>query len=488
MKEIVLKPVNHRGAERLLVIFPYDKELIPLIKKVDGATFSATHKSWHVPNTMETIRELFGIFKGKAWVDTSAVFNVNPFTGESQADTKTKTACMDVKLPNNKTTTEGNEKSDVTPLFRYKKASGSVMMEILDEKKIILKFPFAKHHVARMKMLPYYFWDKEKQHWTFPYSPSIKEEIEKYFGRFGYEIKCRLVTRKTTEQKEKKNYGNERKIPDEYLEKLKLKRYSENTIRTYTGAFSDFINYFGTKELHEIGDHDIKDYMMYLVDKRKVSASFQNQIINAIKFYYEKVLGREKMKQISIERPFKEKFLPVVLSEEEVQRLLNSIDNLKHKCILLTIYSAGLRISEVVNLKIKDIDRNRMDIIVHNAKGRKDRYTLLSKKLLGYLDEYLKIHKPKEWLFEGQDGGAYSESSIQSIFRQACRNAGIKKKATVHTLRHSFATHLLERGTDLRYIQTLLGHSSSKTTEIYTHITRKGMEQIESPLDKMNFE
>ena len=225
-----------------------------------------------------------------------------------------------------------------------------------------------------------------------------------------------------------------------------------------------------------------------MVEKRKVSSSFQNQVINAIKFYYEKVCGGKRLPYITIDRPFKEKVLPTVLSEEEVQRIINCVKNIKHKAILLTIYSAGLRISEVVNLKIADIDSKRKAIIIKGAKGKKDRNSILSDKLLINLRDYFKQYKPKVWLFEGQTGEQYSETSIQHIFRNACNDAGIMKKATVHTLRHSFATHLLERGTDLRYIQELLGHSSSKTTEIYTHITRKGMEQIKSPLDNFEIE
>jgi len=167
--------------------------------------------------------------------------------------------------------------------------------------------------------------------------------------------------------------------------------------------------------------------------------------------------------------------------------IVNCIKNLKHKAIILTIYSAGLRISEVINLKIADIDSSRMAIIIKGAKGKKDRNSLLSEKLLVILRDYFKLYKPKMWLFEGQTGEQYAASSIQHIFRRACDDAKIIKKASVHTLRHSFATHLLEHGTDLRYIQELLGHSSSKTTEIYTHITHKGMEKVKSPLDNFEF-
>jgi site-specific recombinase XerD len=187
-----------------------------------------------------------------------------------------------------------------------------------------------------------------------------------------------------------------------------------------------------------------------------------------------------------VDRPREEKTLPVVLSEKEVGDLFKVTENIKHKAILMLAYSGGLRLSELINVRIIDIDSNRMQIRIEQAKGKKDRYTLLSVKLLEILRKYFVAYKPKEWLFEGATGGQYSLGSIQSIMKEAIKKAGIKKKASVHSLRHSFATHLLENGTDLRYIQSLLGHASSKTTEIYTHITTKGFDQIKSPLDNLD--
>lgn len=225
--------------------------------------------------------------------------------------------------------------------------------------------------------------------------------------------------------------------------------------------------------------------MRYLVNVRGISTSYQNQSINAIKFYYEKVLGNSR-KVYRVERPREENFLPEVLSKEEVEKILKATNNLKHRAILMTVYSAGLRIGEAINLKIKDIDSNRMQIRVEQGKGKKDRYTLLGIKTLEVLRKYFIEYKPQIWLFEGSPGKQYSAKSIQMILKKAVETTGIKKRTTVHTLRHSFATHLLEDGTDLRYIQSLLGHSSSKTTEIYTHITTKGFDQIRNPLDRLN--
>jgi len=187
-----------------------------------------------------------------------------------------------------------------------------------------------------------------------------------------------------------------------------------------------------------------------------------------------------------IERPRREKFLPEVLSEEEVKAIIGSILNLKHKCMIMTAYSAGLRVGELLNLRPVDIDSKRMLIRVFQGKGRKDRVTLLSEKLLELLRKYYRQYHPHDYLFQGISGGRYSERSIQLVLKRACKDVGIKKHVTMHTLRHSFATHLLEHNTDLRYIQELLGHTNPKTTEIYTHITTKGLDQLKSPLDNLD--
>jgi len=216
-----------------------------------------------------------------------------------------------------------------------------------------------------------------------------------------------------------------------------------------------------------------------------VSVSYQNQAINTIKFYYEKVLGGQR-KFYFIDRPRKEQKLPEVLSTDEIKRLFAAVENRKHRTILMLGYSAGLRLGEIVRLRINDIDSDRMQIRVAQSKGKKDRYTKLSVKFLPVLDAYIEEYCPKEYLFEGARGDEYSTRSIQNIIRDVVAKSGIKKHVTMHTLRHTFATHSLENGVDLRYIQAMLGHESSKTIEIYTHVTTKGFDQIKSPLDTLD--
>jgi site-specific recombinase XerD len=204
-----------------------------------------------------------------------------------------------------------------------------------------------------------------------------------------------------------------------------------------------------------------------------------------LKFYYGTVLKKKFIYEVR--RPRKDKKLPVVLSPEEVAKILGVVGNIKHRAILMLVYSAGLRVGEVVRLKPEDIDSNRMLIHIRGSKGRKDRYTMLSKRALETLNRYWKVYKPTKWLFEGARAGRYiSIRTVQKIFEHACEKAGMKKDITVHTLRHSFATHLLETGTDLRYIQELLGHAHSKTTEIYTHVSTQSIGKIKSPLDSLN--
>jgi len=276
-------------------------------------------------------------------------------------------------------------------------------------------------------------------------------------------------------------------IPKEYTEQLVLKRYSQNTVKTYSSCFLKFMSYFKSQELETIGKEEIKRFLLHLIEKEKVSASTQNQYINAIKFYYEKVLGQQKM-VFSIERPKKAKSLPKVISKNEVKRLIDHIDNLKHRAIVCLIYSSGLRMGEVLSLSLKDIHSKRGIICVRGGKGKKDRISILSPKILSLLREYVTVYRPSTYLFEGVKNKKYSSTSVNKIIQRASKKAQIKNNVTAHVLRHSFATHLLEQGTDIRYIQELLGHSSSRTTEIYTHITKKGFENLKSPFDSLGFQ
>jgi len=239
------------------------------------------------------------------------------------------------------------------------------------------------------------------------------------------------------------------------------------------------------KLIIDITNEDVVIYNNEYILKNKFSGSYQNQIVNAIKLFF-KIVKDSNIEIEKIHRPKREKVLPNVLSKEEVKAILEAHGNIKHKAMLSLIYSCGLRRSELLHLKFSDIDSKRGIVIIRQGKGKKDRIAPLSLKILSLLRQYYTTYKPRVWLFEGQDAGEqYSEKSLQSVLKQALYKTGITKPVTLHWLRHSYATHLLESGTDLRYIQELLGHSSSKTTEIYTHVSTKSLQQIKSPFDDL---
>ena len=273
-----------------------------------------------------------------------------------------------------------------------------------------------------------------------------------------------------------------RYCPEEFYLKLELRKYSINTARTYIPLFEAFINYYKNEQnLMALDEFKIRAYLQMLVQQGR-SDSYINQSINSIKFYYE-VVKEMPNRFYSIERPRKQERLPNILSKEEVMLMIKNTPNRKHRCIISLLYSAGLRRNELLNLKFKHIESDRMLIKVEGAKGNKERYTILGQTMLNELRVYYQVYKPKVYLFEGQKGGKYSGESVVKIVKRAANRSGIKRRVTPHMLRHSFATHLLENGTDLRYIQALLGHSSSKTTEIYTHVATTTFNSIHNLLD-----
>ena len=275
-------------------------------------------------------------------------------------------------------------------------------------------------------------------------------------------------------------------LPEGYLELLEQKRYSPSTIKTYRAYFSDFMEYHKGRNINRLKVADINKYILYLVNEKKISVSQQNMRINAIKFYYEQVKGGKRQYYGGITRAKEYKSLPEVLSLNEVCRILSYLSNRKHRCMISLIYSTGLRRSELLNLTPKDIISERMLVRIM-GKGRKCRYSLLSEKLLKELREYFKEYRPQKWLFEGETPGEpYSASALVKILKEAATHAGIKYRVHVHMLRHSFATHLLEQGTDLRTIQELLGHNDIKTTSIYLHVTSTHKSSIPNPLDSLD--
>lgn len=358
------------------------------------------------------------------------------------------------------------------------------------KKQIGLQFKADKVIIALVKQLPEAQWNEQ---YSMYYVPNIPTNLNKIFNTFkGVAwVSCNNFLKNKTLSNEKpmnvEHYRTRRlpkgyrRCPKEYLDKLEIKRYAMNTVKSYVNCFEQFINYYKDRDLLYINEQDINAYLQKLI-RDNLSNSYINQTLNSIKFYYEVVLDMPS-RFYHIDRPLKQQKLPKVLSKEQIQAMISLTKNIKHKCIIALLYSAGLRRSELLALKIGDIDSKRMLIMVNSTKNNKDRYTLLSQNLLKDLRAYYQEYHPKKYLFEGLHGGPYGASSVKALVDKAARLAGITMRVTPHMLRHSFATHLLENGTDIRYIQKLLGHSSVQTTEIYTHVATHVLKAIKSPLD-----
>ena len=267
-------------------------------------------------------------------------------------------------------------------------------------------------------------------------------------------------------------------------EKLILKSYSKNTQRTYYYEFAQFLYLLGNHDVNSLDEKRIRSYFLYCAETLQMKESQINSRYNAVKFYYEQVLGRKKF-FIDLPRPKMPSQLPKHISVRDIKKLFAAVSNPKHALMLKLCYGMGLRVSEIVNMKITDIDSGNMQVLVESGKGKKDRYVNLPESILEDLRAYYKEYRPKMYLFEGQGGGKYSIRSAQNVFKAAMTKANINKDIGIHGLRHSFATHLLEKGTDISYIQQLLGHNDIKTTMRYAKVAQKSLKSVKSPLDNL---
>ncbi len=342
--------------------------------------------------------------------------------------------------------------------------------------KIIIVLPYNIDYIKRIKTIPFSKWHKEKKYWTVPLSAENVNNLGIFYKdepvNWGKHISYLRIPHIV-------------KAIEDIKKELKIRKYSKKTFKQYSFYNRELLLFLNKKQ-EDVNEKDIKNYLYYLAERKEMSTSALNIAISAFNFYYNKVLNKKFT--CDIKRPKKDKLLPVVFNKEEIIQLLQSTRNLKHRAIIMMIYSGGLRVSDAVKLRFSDIDDERKLIFIKGGKGRKDRYTLLSEKALKTLKEYCRKYRPDEWLFPGQKKGTHiSVRSIEHIVKDACEKIHCKKKAKVHTLRHSFATHLHESGVDIKYIQELLGHKNSKTTEIYTHVSRRELGKITSPLDNIDF-
>ena len=361
-----------------------------------------------------------------------------------------------------------------------------VLKRTIHRQREVLSFHFEKNYAVslRIKNELCASWSQSRSFWYLDYTKFNIDLASEALNNVAF-----IDTNSIKFQEERSRYNMEdisiAEIDTDKIERFKkwlqTKRYSDSTIHTYTSLVVFFCKYMIKRNCTSLTPMIVSRFNYEFIVQPKKSISYQNQAINAIKQYFE-YCGIE-VEFGEIERPKKEKKLPVILSMEEVQHIITAAYNLRHKTLLSLIYSGGFRLSEAINLKLSDIDSDRMLIHIKAAKGRKDRYTLLSQKALLILREYYRVYTPKVYLFESSNGNNFSARAVQAVVKNAVARAGIKKHITPHSLRHSFATHLLENGTDIRYIQNLLGHSSPKTTMIYTHVSEMAVQKIRNPFD-----
>lgn len=362
--------------------------------------------------------------------------------------------------------------------------SKSIETEIIQHKgqaRISIKFRYNKELIALVKTLPEASWSHEKVSWLMPWSAENEIKVKDLFKG-----KAQLLQIQSSfEKRVKAPQLDETKLMsiEKFRNFMRSRRYSESTVGTYTDALKTFFKFFHTKPILEISNDDLILFNNKYILANNYSASLQNQVVNAIKLYFAEIEKADFNVQL-VHRPKRAKILPNVLSKEEIKLILTASGNLKHKAMLSLIYSCGLRCGELLTLKPENIDSRRNVLIIKQAKGRKDRIAPLSGKIIELLREYYTAYKPVTFLFEGQKAGEpYTSRSLQMVLKQCIEKVKINKPVSLHWLRHSYATHLLENGTDLRYIQEILGHSSSKTTEIYTHVSTKSIQNIISPFD-----
>ena len=447
--------ILHKGEPRIRVDFPFNQETASKLRQISDTRWSKTQKAWHIPDTKEAVDLLQQIFPEVVlqWHEIS------------------------------------ENEGDIKPTLQYNNKE-SITIDVVD-KKILLKVPRNEEDIKFVNTLKYSRWNNLTFRWEIPHYKDNLELLKQYFGS--------RLTSVTVVEKEKvekptiatpKPQKNE--IPQEiashitnFRKWMEHKRYSLSTIESYTEAVRIFLLFMYPKKPIEIEAGDMVLFVNDYIIKRHLSYAYQNQFVNGAKLFFREVI-KSRMDVEKFERPRAQHKLPNVLSKEEVKAIIGALVNVKHKTMLSLIYACGLRRSELLYLKFDSIDSKRGLLLIKNAKGKKDRVVPISEKIIEMLRTYYKMYKPKEWLFEGQFAGTqYSEQSLMSVLKQALVKTGIKKPVTLHWLRHSYATHLLESGTDLRFIQELLGHKSSRTTEIYTHVSTKSLKNIKSPFDNL---
>lgn len=465
-RQITLHRLQIAGVYKIGLQFVPDALIHTRIKKfLPHARWSKAYAMVTLPNTPEQLKLLFRLCKGDIWINRQQFFS-QPSRVSGQLPSPLE---------------KGRAQQNLPPITVYPAGRN----------KVVLRHRYSQQLYRLLKTLDFLHYSKAEGGWLANISSiPFAELLRKIKQITAIRLDARLELNKIGDVQEafRGNAKHQPVCPSLYLEVLFAKGYSRNTIKTYHSLLLRFMQVMKLEEisLNSVSAEKINRYHAQWMASGEAVASTVNQSVNALRFYYKHV-AKTSLVLEDVLRPQKARQLPRVMSREEVVALLRAAGNVKHRAMLGLIYSAGLRCGELIKLQAGDVQLERQQIRIRAGKGRKDRVTLLSKRAVALLKQYLEKYQPRQYLFEGQYGGPYTNSSLGKVMRRSLQKAGIQNSYTLHCLRHSFATHLLEDGTDLRYIQTLLGHNSSKTTEIYTHVSQTALNNIQSPLDRLDF-
>lgn len=504
-KKIILKRLFHRDRWRLLFVFEYDESLVAIIRTINGNSYSQTNGCWYADDNEVTLKQILHAFRDIAEIDISDLIhkkdvykNLSPeteggFSGDepSLIPDPQKTQFDDFEaglIPSQKTIKKIVDRPLFGPVeFRINEKDGRLAIRFTGR--------YEKEWIDEIDTYGNCYFDKRRKEFLLPWSEMTGDSLSDYFSSRGVEVKTVKSAVSEGLKSARRELGDEirgRILGEKAIEGLDRMRrhldevrYSDRTNETYLALLEFFFKYFHDKDPLTIGGEEVSAFVYDFIITNGYSASYQNQMISAIKTFY-KISGRGRFDPRLFERPRGSRALPKVFSKDEVKKILNSTRNDKHKLLLWMIYSCGLRRSEVTNILLTDLDRDRGVLHIREGKGRVDRIVPVSGKVWEKLDEYIGGFSPGKYLFEGQAGGRYSCESVYRVFKQALHKAGIRKDVGVHSLRHSYATHLHESGLDIRYIQELLGHKSMRTTEIYTHVSRRNLVAIRSPIEDLD--
>jgi integrase/recombinase XerD len=505
MKTIVLKRFYHREGWRIGLFFSYDENFSIVIKSITGIRYSGTNKCWYTDDNEDSLKEIFQAFSGKADIDMSAISATKSLENTSPPVEKTKDNDPKGKVEQITPYSENEDReSDLIPEYRTiekvieTSRYGPVEFRIDEtDGRLAIRFSgyFDKSWIDEITSFGKYYYDKAHEEYLLPWSAVTVDSLSDYFSSKGVEVRIIKPTVSDSLKTARKELGDEirsRELGKRALEGLELMqkyldevRYSRRTSESYIPLLELFFKYYYEKDPDKITNKEVTSFVNDFIINNGYSSSYQNQMISAIKTFY-RISVKRKIDWRMFERPRRSRALPKVFSKDEVRRILSATKNDKHKLLLWMIYSCGLRRSEITNILITDLDRERSILHIRQGKGRVDRIVPVSQKVWEKVDQYISGFTPGKYLFEGQTGERYSSESVYRVFKQAMVNAGIKKDVGVHSLRHSYATHLHESGLDIKYIQELLGHKSTRTTEIYTHVSRRNLAGLRSPIEDLD--